>query len=473
MSHGDRRHRTWLCGLAFVMALSACGALSEAGPRSQRSPTVNAATSSSPASGSAARSSPLEHGSTVARNHSQEGWTPPRWGPVELVSDESYGGDEPSLTVDIRGRRMIAMWEADTRPANRSGVSLLKVAERVGRTWGEPQVIGRLTNLSGGSRGGAAVALGPHGAVTVVWSQRIAGGDWLVERHREGGRWSALHRLGHGFVMGVVPEPSGDTTVVWSGFGKPIVKSATRRGNRWSEERIVAKRAYDPTMDANDQGSIVVAWAVDTGVAVVTKRSGRDWSSPQTISSKVPYPATVCAALDARSRAVLLWGLDLEEDEPARLYLAWSTTQGNGRWSDPRYFHPGKPNATYGCDVSLNAHGEGVGTWMDLADGIPVATFRFGHGWSKARRMKQGFGPAVWMSDSGTVVLVAADGRWMYRQPDGTWRRGVIDTKWANSRAIDSTGSQFLQVDYGRQITARVLSIGDGPSVPSRVDAGR
>lgn len=444
-------HWVWPTAVVLLVVLTGCDAASgPAGQPPDRSSSPGT-TSRAPISSPPADSSPAN---SPERNS-------PGWGPVELVSGESYRGDAPAVAVAIRGRRMIAAWEAHTKPPNRSGVSLIKVAERIAGTWGEPQVIGELNNLSGGSRSGIRVALGPRRTATVVWSQRIDGTDWLVARDGEGGRWSPLQRLGHGFAMGVVRDSAGNTMVVSIDDGGVLTSILRPTGGRWGGEEVVARRAYNPTLAANGRGDVVVAWSEATGVAVVTRRFGRPWADVVTIRSQVRYPWAVCAAIDTRSRAVVLWGLDLEEDDAARRHLAWSATSGDGTWSDPGYLDRHRPSAVGAtCRISMNAKGRAVASWENLR-GPRTATFDFGRGWSRARALERGSDP--WIADEGTAVMVTGDGEWMLRRPDGTWgRRGAVfdGVRYVDAYrlAADSTGRRLALVYYGDQVIARVFS---------------
>jgi hypothetical protein len=182
-------------------------------------------------------------------------------------------------------------------------VRVIKVSDRrADGTWTSPHVVARRSRVNG--EWGFASASGPRGTVVVVWNKFVDGHDTLLERHREGGRWSAVRELGDNTAGGgwtAVVDRRGSITVAWANgrSGGSVNVIARGAGGHWGQPQQMAVDADSPHLAVNQRGDVVLAWAARHGVGVAIHRRGsRAWRTTPLLRSPFQYPESLQVAID-------------------------------------------------------------------------------------------------------------------------------------------------------------------------------
>jgi hypothetical protein len=288
---------------------------------------------------------------------------------------------------------------------------------------------------------GPQVALDASGNAVTVWN-RYDGGTSIVQAASRptGGNWSSPANLSppgqHASEQQVALDPKGDAVAVWDRYDGSnfTIQAATRpSGGNWSSPADLSapgQDAFGPQVALDAKGNGVAVWQRYEGsstsiVEAATRQTGGNWSGPVALSGPCQRAAAPQVALDAKSKAVVVW--DCADGGTAIIQTASRSKRGN--WSGPTDLSaPG--HDAFEQQVALDAKGDAVAVWQRYEGGysiVQAATRAKGRkNWSipanlsapgqNASEPQVGIDPkgravAVWQHYDGSSVIVQAASR--------------------------------------------------------------
>lgn len=390
-----------------------------------------------------------------------------RWGPAERVSAQAEragpyrGGPREVVRTGAHGRAVAAWMHGD--PAR-----LYASVRRPERGWS------RRTALSSSgvdiSYESFDAAIGPHGVVSVVWSEpgsharRV-----LLESHRKDGRWTAPSVISARTRRSadVAVDGDGVTVVAWAGDGGLRVARRPATGS-WTRPEQVAKRPRaQPVLEVSHAGDAVVAWGARSGgrplVRAAVQRAGGGWSPPRTlVKGRHAYLSDV--AIGPHGEALVMW---TTYECCYRSGVGWVRRTATGAWTAPAYLSRELGEGVGGgVTLSMNRKGQAVATWKQVPGGsggdaepveVVASVFRRDHTWTPVQRLLEPAGylqcrQEAWMDGAGGAHVVVGRGRriWSFdRLPTGVWSRDLVGEGYLT--AADGHGGVatvlYLRVD--------------------------
>jgi hypothetical protein len=376
------------------------------------------------------------------------------WGPTEVVADATASGEGQSALVRVRaGGSAVAAWKhANTVMVARRGAA---------GHWTAPAAV----SPSFLQPSPYDLAVGPDGAASVVWQQRV-GGQWRVEEsHLSSGDWTSPRSLAAGTSPRTTIDGRGTTTVVWSG---PGVRSARRQpGGGWRLQPIVRNGTVRLLkVGSNADGDVVAAWHDGNVVRSSLRPHGGRWTLPHSwapFGHERPIINGLQAGVDGRGRALVVWsttGVWKAATHEYGNYVAWARSTQAGSWSPVRKVTGSLGEDGGDLDMSMNASGSAVAVWFqvyrsDSPAFVWAARFRPAGAWSAPLRISprsaEWPGPRVWLDAHGEAHAFVENG-WgrilaFHQSPGASWSPPNV---LGDGRLADADGRGVnLVVVYG------------------------
>lgn len=394
----------------------------------------------------------------------------PRWGPPESVAAIRESPDSATVLgrVAVRGRRVMAVWD-DPLTADPRTMGLRVASRRADGTWTRPRTVARFRAQFVQSYD---LVLGPRGSALVTWSFE-GEVSHAMETHLRGKSWSRPRRLGGRSTndpSGVI-DGRGVMTVAWTVEpARRIAVASQRPGRGWGRVHHL-RDAAEPRLATNRRGHVVVAWSTTTGVGVAVRRPGGTWGRPRVLPSLLPAPTLNSSqvAVGPDGRALVMWSRHGDDAEGhTRRHLAWARSRHDGTWTGVRYLDTRRVLVwETSVSLSMNGRGDALAVWWTHAGrsrGSSAARFRFGRGWTTARRLGTACCvDSATLTPSGTAVAVLGSGdgpgiRWAFQQAGRRWQ---LRTLRSVPLPISSYGSgqRVAMVYFGPTMRAGILLV--------------